>query len=191
MPALQGEKEVTTLAKVLLIDIDSCVRCHACEIACRQEHDLTAETASCWCRVVTVGPRQVNGKLHMDFVPAMCRHCSDPLCSAVCPNEAVSRTDDGLVVIDEAACNGCKLCIYGCPYGCISFNEVKRTAGHCDLCKDRTEAGMDPACVQHCIGGALQFVLPEELEERTSGRHIVRAGRLCYVSSTWRLHDDV
>jgi Fe-S-cluster-containing dehydrogenase component len=173
--------------KVLLIDIDSCVRCYACEIACRQEHDLTAEAGASWCRVVTVGPRRIEGKLHMDFVPLVCQHCYDPPCQAFCPSEAIQKDDQGCVVIDEEACTGCKLCVQACPYGCISFNEVRGTAGHCDLCRGRTEAGLEPACVQHCIGGALHFVGQEELEERTSGQHAVLSGRICFVSSKWKL----
>jgi len=175
---------------IMLIDIDSCVRCHACEVACRQEHELAFETGSRWCRVMTVGPRRVAGKLHMDFVPVFCRHCDDPLCLTVCPSGAITRNDNGLVLIDEGACTGCKLCVSGCPYGSMSFNETKRTAGHCDLCGERVEAGLDPACVQHCIGGALQFVTLEELAAAASGRHPFLSGRLCYVSSKWRLDDN-
>jgi len=177
--------------RVLLIDIDSCVRCHACEIACRQEHELTDETASCWCHVVTVGPRRVGGKLHMDFVPVVCRHCDDPACAAACPEGAIRKTDTGLVLIDEAACNGCKTCLYSCPYGCISFNEAKHTVGHCDQCRDRTESGLEPACVQHCIGGALQFISSRDLEERTAGQHTLLSRRVCYVSGKWKLQGNM
>ncbi len=176
-----------TAEKSLLIDIDSCVRCYACEIACRQEHDLTFETASRWCRVATVGPRRIDGKLHMDFIPLFCFHCEDPICANRCPKGAISRNDGGLVLIDEKACSGCRLCIYDCPYGCMSFNEQKQTAGHCDLCRARIEAGLEPSCVQHCIGGALQFVTAEELAQRTSGQHTARMGKVWYVSSKWKL----
>jgi Fe-S-cluster-containing dehydrogenase component len=181
---------VTSLSKkFLLIDIDSCVRCHACEIACRQEHDLTVETASCWCRIMTVGPRRVEGKLHMDFVPVTCFQCDDPACAAICPSNAIRKNDDGLVLIDEKVCSGCKVCIGGCPYGCMSFNEVKRVAGHCDLCRERVEAGIEPACVQHCIGGALQLVTAEELRVDTSGQHTVFSGKICYSSGKWKLQE--
>ena len=86
--------------KLLLIDIDSCVRCHACEIACRQEHNLSVETGSCWCRIMTVGPRRLEGKLRMDFVPLTCFHCDEPGCAAACPSNAISKSKDGLVLID-------------------------------------------------------------------------------------------
>jgi len=175
---------------VLVIDIDSCLRCHACEIACRTEHELSFETKASWCRVVTVGPRRLNGRLYMDFVPVMCRHCDDPLCLAVCPSGAISKNSDGLVVVDEEACTGCQTCVTGCLYGCMDYNRVKGTAGHCDLCRGRGEAGLEPACVQHCIGGALQFVGPDDLDKTTSGRHTLHSGRICYVSSRWKLGDD-
>ena len=68
-------------------------------------------------------------------------------------------------------------------------NNVKQMAGHCDLCRERVESGIEPACVQHCIGGALQFVTAGELAERTSGQHSARMGRICYLSNKWRLQN--
>jgi len=90
-------------------------------------------------------------------------------------------------VIDEEACSGCKLCINACPYGCMAYNELKGTAGKCDLCTDRIQHGLEPACVQHCIGGALQLVTHEELVRITQGEHTHRRGAVTYVSSKWRL----
>ena len=67
-------------------------------------------------------------ELHLDIVPAMCIHCNDPVCSHFCPVGAIRKREDGIVVIDEDKCNGCKLCIYGCPYGAIYFNKEKKVA---------------------------------------------------------------
>ena len=173
--------------KVLLIDLDNCVNCHACEIACRQEHDLAFETKSRWCRVITIEPRQVEGELHMDFVPAMCFQCDDPVCAHFCPVGAISRSKDGVVVLDEESCTGCKLCVYGCPYGAMFYNEVKNVAGKCDLCTGRTGHGLEPACVQHCIGGALRFVTRDEFSEITDQGHTLSMGAVCYASSKWKL----
>ena len=173
--------------RIMLIDLDNCVRCYACEVACRQEHGLTVETASRWCHVLTIEPRKLSGKLHMDFVPVACFHCDDPMCAAVCPAGAVSKKEDGSVAVDEGMCTGCKLCVDACPYGRMFFNEVTGTAGHCDLCAGRVQAGLEPACVQHCIGGALQFVSHEELPSITAGQHTLRMGKVCYTSSKWKL----
>jgi len=176
--------------KVLLIDLDSCIRCHACEIACRQEHGLTYETKSRWCRVITVGPRSIQQELHMDFIPTICFQCDDPICAYFCPVDAISKREDGMVVIDEKACTGCKLCVYGCPYGSIFFDETKGITGKCNLCMSRIHHGIEPTCVQHCIGGALQYVTQEELKDITSGEHLLRMGLVYYVSSKWKLRNE-
>jgi Fe-S-cluster-containing dehydrogenase component len=173
--------------EVLLVDLDACVRCYSCEIACREENDLSFETKSRWCRVLTVGPRKVGGELHLDFVPIFCLHCEEPLCAQFCPVEAISKKEDGRVMIDLETCTGCQQCVHGCPYGAMHFNETTQKAGQCHLCQSRTEYGIEPSCVQHCIGGALRFVTPTELEEIAKGKHWVKMGRTYYLSSKWKL----
>ncbi len=176
---------------ILLIDLDNCVRCHACEVACREEHNLAFEGGPRWCRIMTVGPRQAAGELQMDFIPVMCFHCDEPACAEFCPVGAISKGEDGVVLVDEDVCTGCRLCVYGCPHGVMAYNEATRTAGHCDLCAVRRSGGLEPSCVQHCIGGALQWVTPEELATITRGEHTLMLGRTCYVSSKWNLQHDV
>ncbi len=173
--------------KILLIDLDNCVRCYACEVACRQEHDLSYETKARWCRVITIEPRRIKNELHMDFIPIFCFHCDEPICSYFCPVNAIHKEDDGRVVINEENCIGCRLCVQGCPFGSIFINEVTGKAGKCDLCISRVNYGIEPTCVQHCIGGALQFVDLEELSNITKGEHILRMGLIYYTSSKWRL----
>jgi Fe-S-cluster-containing dehydrogenase component len=173
--------------KYMLMDLDACVRCYACEVACRQENGLSFETKSRWCRVQTVPPREAGGELHLDFVPVMCFQCEDPMCAQFCPVEAITKKEDGRVLVEEEKCIGCRQCIAGCPYGAMFFNEVTRKAGKCNLCQSRMEYGIEPSCVQHCIGGALRFVTPTELEEITKGKHWVRMGRTYYLSSKWKL----
>ena len=164
-----------------MVVLDCCVGCHACEIACRQEHDLTHETGSKWCRVTTLKPRKVEDELHLDYFPTMCVHCDDPLCLRSCPVEAIVKREDGIVLVDREKCNGCRLCISACPYGAMSFNEVREEAGKCDFCLERVEYGIEPSCVQHCLGGALRYVTPEELKEMTEGKHtaLLRQRVLC------------
>ncbi len=171
--------------RLLLIDVDKCVGCYACEIACKQEHSLPLESR--WCRVIQVGPRKHGSDLHLDFVPCLCIHCDDPICAYFCPVGAITKKQGGAVMIDEAKCNGCQLCLEGCPYGAISFDKDKKTAGKCDLCADRVKGELEPACVQHCIGGALMFVTEEEQAQITRGVHTARNGKVCYASGKWKL----
>ncbi len=173
--------------KRMLIVLDCCIGCHACEIACRQENDLNYETASKWCRVTTLKPRRIRDELHLDFFPALCLHCDQPLCVQSCPVGAITKRKDGIVVVDGEKCDGCRLCVCACPYGAMSFNEVSQVAGKCNLCLERLNFGLEPSCVQHCIGGALRYVTAEDLEEITRGKHTASFGKVSYASSKWRL----
>jgi len=69
----------------------------------------------------------------------------------------------------------------------MSFNEATKAAGKCDFCMGRVEYGIEPSCVQHCIGGALRYVDPEELNEVTKGKHTAFFEKVCYASSQWKL----
>lgn len=171
--------------KLLLVDIDRCVRCHSCEVACKQEHDLPIGPR--WTEVITIQPRWVTEELCTDFVFTSCVHCAEPLCAYVCPTNAIVKREDGIVVIDEAKCTGCGLCPPACPYGAIHMNPETGVAWKCDFCLDRTDHGLEPSCVQHCVGGALQYVTPKELLELTVGKHKARIGKVCYVSEKWKL----
>ncbi len=169
--------------KLLLIDVDRCVGCYACEVACRQENELPIGER--WCRMVPLGPRKVGDRLHLDFVPTLCIHCDTPICSYFCPSGAITKRKDGVVLIDGEACAGCGQCAAGCPYGAISLDRERGVAGKCSLCVGRVDEGLVPSCVQHCIGGALQFVTEQELA--AYGGSIIRGGKTCYTSRKWKL----
>ena len=169
----------------LLVDIDRCIRCYACEVACKQENQLPSGPR--WNSLVTVGPRMVKDKLHQDFVFAVCLHCDNPACAAVCTADAISIREDALVLIDEAKCKKCGLCVIACPFGAVYLRPDQKTAWKCDQCIDRVDNGLPPSCVQHCAGGALQYVTQEELRGIGMGRHIANLGKVCYVSAKWKL----
>jgi Fe-S-cluster-containing dehydrogenase component len=170
---------------VLLVDIDRCIRCHACEVACKQENDLPEGPR--WACVETVGPRVVGGELHQDFVFGTCVHCDAPACLAVCSTGAISKSEEGLVLVDEDRCRGCGLCVLACPLGAVHFHPERKKVWKCDQCSHRVEGGAPPSCVQHCAGGALQYVTEDESLSVSAGRHAVRLGRVRYVSAKWRL----
>jgi Fe-S-cluster-containing dehydrogenase component len=172
--------------KILVINVDRCVGCYACEIACKQENDLPVE--STWCRPVSIGPRKVGESLHLDFIPHLCVHCEEPVCAYFCQFGAITKRQDGVVVIDKDQCTGCGLCASGCPYGAICFDEEKQIAGKCSLCATRIDEGLEPSCVQHCLSGALRFVAEDELAQETQGARVVRKGKVCYASTKWNLH---
>ena len=171
--------------KVLLIDVDKCVGCFACEIACKQENELPLPSR--WCVVTPVGPRKAKDEMHLDFVPGLCLQCDDPVCSHFCSFGAINKREDGIVIIDEEKCTGCGLCVDGCPYGAIYLDQEKNVAGKCSLCVSRIDDDLEPACVQHCLSGALEFVTQEELAKITRGMHITGSDKIRYTSSKWKL----
>lgn len=170
---------------LMLIDIDQCTRCYTCEIACKQENNIGVGPR--WRQIATFGPRSIHGDLHLDFVPTGCLHCDDPLCAKLCPTNAITKREDGIVIIDPEQCNGCQLCVYGCPYGSIQYDQERSIAGKCHFCLDRIDHGQEPSCVQHCISGALQWIKEDELEQLTQGMHTAHMGRVCYRSTKWKL----
>ena len=146
--------------KALLVDIDLCYGCFACEVACKQEHELPVGPR--FIRVHRIGPKKVDGKLVMDFYPMHCMHCAKPACIEACPVDAITQRSDGIVLISGEMCTGCMACIEACPFGAPQFNPASGLVEKCDLCVERVEQGKLPACVHHCPTGAIQFGDPNE-----------------------------
>jgi Fe-S-cluster-containing dehydrogenase component len=96
--------------------------------------------------------------------PRSCLHCETPACVTVCPTGAsYKRAEDGIVLVDEDKCIGCKLCSWACPYGAREYSPVEGVMKKCTLCVDRIynehldEADRQPACVQACPSRARHF----------------------------------
>ncbi len=172
----------------LVIDLDTCVGCHACAVSCKQWNaggiagPLTDEqpygkdpsgvwfnrihsyeveaTTGCGSAHATLPPQPAT-TLHF---PRSCLHCETPACVTVCPTGAsYKRAEDGIVLVDEDKCIGCKLCSWACPYGAREYSAVEGVMKKCTLCVDRIynenlpETERQPACVQACPTGARHF----------------------------------
>ena len=139
----------------MLIDTRRCIGCHACSVACKSEYDVPLGKYRSWVEYVEKGSFP---NMDRSFIPRLCNHCSEPLCVDVCPTGATwKREDDGVVVIDKDICIGCKYCILACPYGARFSNPVTGTADKCDFCLHRTSQGIEPSCVNTCLGRARIF----------------------------------
>jgi Fe-S-cluster-containing dehydrogenase component len=102
----------------------------------------------------------------MRYVVTHCMHCSQPRCMDACPVGAISKREDGIVLVSQELCTGCKECIDACPLGVMQFNEEKEVAQKCDLCVDLIDRGLKPACVNACPGYCIYFGDVNEVTER-------------------------
>jgi Fe-S-cluster-containing dehydrogenase component len=157
----------------LVIDLDTCVGCHACAVNCKEWNasghsgplsDFQRKSDGVWFnRVHTYEAGEGEASRTVNF-PRSCLHCEEPACVTVCPTGAsYKRTEDGIVLVNADTCIGCKLCSWACPYGAREFDEDDGTMKKCTLCIDRiyneTFAPEDriPACVRACPTGARHF----------------------------------
>ncbi len=132
-----------------------CVKCWACEVACRQWSGLEAAApARRWVREMTSG---VFPQVERVFVSEGCRHCADAPCVAACAFGALEQRPDGRVTMDAAACAGCRRCTAACPFDVPRFTAAG-VMDKCDGCwAAGVPAGATPRCVATCPTGALGF----------------------------------
>lgn len=153
----------------LIIDYPACWGCRTCEVACRQENRLSGGI-SLIC-VSEDGPRLAEGKPEFTYRVNTCRHCDQPDCVEACPEEAVTRRKDGIVVLDEEKCTGCGLCADQCLYDAIVVDKETGAAWKCNLCHNRVDHGLLPACADnvcpaHCIHFGDPDVIQKEIRKR-------------------------
>jgi Fe-S-cluster-containing dehydrogenase component len=156
MPASEDE---------FLIDFDpeKCTQCHGCEIACKSWRKLPYGVQ--YRRVLNLWrgeyPEVKNATLSL-----ACLHCAEPACAAVCPEDAISKSErDGRVVVDEALCNGCRLCADACSFGVPQFGETG-VMQKCDLCHGQQSTQVSPPCVDTCPGEALSYIAVAKSEKK-------------------------
>ena len=161
----------------LVIDLDTCVGCQACVVACKGWNtenygaplsDLSPYGAdpegTFLNRVHTYETTPSDGPAQLVHFPRSCLHCEDAPCVTVCPTGAsYKRAEDGIVLVNEDACMGCGLCAWACPYGAREMDAVAGVMKKCTLCVDRIgnenlpEEDRIPACVRTCPTGARHF----------------------------------
>ena len=105
----------------------------------------------------------IDGKLDFVFRISVCRHCDDPPCVDACPEEAIDKREDGIVVMEYEKCSGCEACIEACPYDAIAFDEDQGVAQKCNLCRHRVDQGLVPVCADKvCLAHCIYFGDPKE-----------------------------
>jgi tetrathionate reductase subunit B len=139
-----------------VIDIQRCIDCRACLVACRAENEVEIPNTRIWVR--DLGVNGVFPALSHSFVPYNCMHCDEPPCVEVCTSGATYKDpESGLVLVDQEACIGCGFCIEACPYDARYRNNTLGVVDKCNACVQRVEVGQQPACVATCLGGSRMF----------------------------------
>ncbi len=136
----------------MVVDLQRCIGCHSCSVACKTEHSVPLGGFRTRVRYLERPDRPT-----LAFLPLLCMQCQDAPCLEACPTGALSQDEDGRVNLDKSLCCGNKACIAACPYQAIYIDEATGLADKCDFCTHRTDVGLDPACVSACPTDALRF----------------------------------
>ena len=165
----------------ILCDPTLCTACRACQVACKQWNNLSAEetewflgesytnparnSAETWLLVEMREETMAGDDLVWMFTQRRCHHCIDPECLKNCPAEprAIHRDAHGIVTIDPDRCIACGTCGDVCPFEVPTVSETYKVARKCTMCADRQSKGDLPACVKTCPTGALSFGEREDL----------------------------
>ncbi len=215
-PASAAPRASTTSRRVrrwaMVIDLRSCDGCRSagtppkCTEACIEGH--FAPEPMEWIQVY----ERPLGDGGTQFLPTPCQHCQNAPCVNVCPVGATFATPEGVVLIDQQRCIGCRICMEACPYDRRFFNwgtpsippeatfleydvehqspAIRGTVMKCDLCPDMARAGKLPYCAQACPNGAIYYG-DEEEDLATNGREVVKLSKFVADNLGYRIKEDL
>ena len=145
-----------------VIDQNRCIGCHACTVACKEEHNIAVGVNRTWVKYIEKGDYP-DTRRH--FAVLRCNHCDDAPCIEICPTVALFRRSDGIVDFDHERCIGCKSCMQACPYDALYIDPDRNTAAKCNFDASRVEMGYKPACEVVC---PTQAILSGDLDDPNS-----------------------
>jgi len=149
-----------------------CTGCSACQIACKDKHNLPhgqnfRQVHAYEGGSFTVSNNIIHHNIYAYWVSVSCNHCVNAVCITACPSGAMhKRTEDGLVLINEERCIGCRRCITACPYQAPQFDAAVGKVKKCDFCQELLREGKAPACISACPMRVLGYGELSELQKK-------------------------
>jgi molybdopterin-containing oxidoreductase family iron-sulfur binding subunit len=189
---------------VMVVNLAKCAHALQCQKSCQKHHQLSSDDK--WLKVFKM---QDSGNSAPYWMPKPCFHCDKPPCVKVCPVDATFKRSDGIVLIDNERCIGCRFCMAACPYSAREFNwgepnsdtvssaaslnyspetsvpRKKGTVEKCDFCPDMLRLGKLPHCVSACPNGVYYFGDINE-DTVTNGVETVRFSQLIKDKAGYR-----
>lgn len=203
--AIAADTKQTQRQWAMVIDLRKCDGCKKCTDACQETHHLPANFE--WIKVFEV--KDKHGGQY--FMPRPCFQCENAPCLRVCPVAATFKEEDGVVLVDQERCIGCRMCMAACPYGARYFNYVdppaysnpfgkatpqfpvpqqKGTVGKCMFCVHKTDEGQLPACVEAC--GMKAIYIGDLVEDvATNGDQTVRLSTFLKENDAFRYKEEL
>lgn len=194
---------------VMVIDLAKCKNERACMRSCQSAHQLKPEQHHI--NVLEMNDPD-NGLTY--YMPKTCQHCDNPPCVTVCPVDATFKRQDGIVLIDNERCIGCRFCIAACPYSARTFNwtepkdaekykdvpynmelnvpQKKGTVTKCAFSADQVREGKLPYCVSACPNGVYYFGdSNEDLVTNGTTKETVRLSKLLKENAAYTLMPEL
>ncbi len=205
----QGREGIDDRRWVLVVDLARCRNARKCISACQGAHQLRPEQY----HLNTLQMQDTPRTAPYNF-PKHCQHCDNPPCVSVCPVDATFKRKDGLVLIDNERCIGCRFCIAACPYSARIFNWIdprdkekyenqpydvelnvpqkKGTVSKCLFSADQLRKGLLPYCVTACPNSVYYFG-DENEDAVTNGttKETVRLSQLIKDNAAYQLMPEL
>ncbi len=188
-----------------VIDLRRCDGCEKCTKACQETHYLAKEQR--WINVYKL--EDDSGRVR--YMPRLCMHCENAPCVRVCPVAATFKNAEGVILVNQSTCIGCRTCMAACPYEARYFNwgepppapalleqpmpefpvpQKQGTVGKCILCVHNTVMGKLPACVEACTMEAL-WVGDLKSDSATNGRETVKLSKFLRENDAIRYREEL
>lgn len=204
----ESRKGIPNRKFVMVIDLAKCKNALKCTEACNKGHHIMGQNS--WLKVYKM---QNTKKTSPYWQPTLCQHCDQPACVTVCPVGATFKRKDGIVLIDNERCIGCRFCMAACPYSVRIFNWSKPnqpkledgyvytpdhagkpsligTVDKCDFCPHEIKKGRLPHCVAACPEGVFYF--GDLFEDTvTNGEETLKFSHLIKDKSGYRLLESL